>query len=86
MAPRQDLMELFSNLDAAIDAWAFHILLTDGGDRIDAGMVRHFRTQARLDLLNELAIQRSLDAVGPVTNRPARRKPAQVRPAAEPPH
>lgn len=84
ITPRPDLLELLAEMDDAVDSFAWHVLLTGG--RVDSRTVRHFRTQARLEFLNELAIQRSLEPSAPVENRAARRKPARVRPSVEPPH
>lgn len=84
MTPRFDLLELFAELDDVVDAWAWNIALSGG--RIDRSQVIRFRSHARLDLLNELAVQRSLAAVEPIENGRARSQPASARPSAEPPH
>lgn len=84
MTPRADLLALLEEADEVITAFGWHLALS--GETVDAGLIRTLRTQTRLQLLDQLAVQRALDAISEPADQLPKRPARRVRPISEPPH
>lgn len=84
MHPRPDLLDHLLEADAVVDAFGWHLALS--GETVDRNLIRALRTQTRLQLLDQLAVQRALDAISEPEDQLPKRPARKVRPVAEPPH